>query len=374
MHNLRKYELFLLYNMKKISIILSCVFCLSMFSLRAEDRFTLDRGVNIAHWLSQSGKRGAERTAYFTEKDVRFIASKGFDHIRIPIDEEQMFTEKGAKDPEAFALLHDAIGWAMKYKLRVIVDLHILRSHHFNSSQTRTLFTDREAQERFYECWRQLSGELSEYPVSMVAYELMNEPVANDPEDWNKIMIACFRAVRWLEQDRVIIVGSNRWQSFDTVRYLRVPENDPNIIISFHYYQPFLLTHYEASWNEQKYYHGPVHYPGVVLSDEECPADFKKQMARFIGQNYDKERFRHDFGLAVDAAAKLGLRIYCGEYGCLNSAPEADRLSWHRDIESVFDEMGIARALWCYKEGPIGFGIFKDDKKDKTLLKAMNLR
>jgi endoglucanase len=50
--------------------------------------FEIRRGTNISHWLSQSRARGAERRAWFTEDDVQRIAGWGFDHIRLPIDEE----------------------------------------------------------------------------------------------------------------------------------------------------------------------------------------------------------------------------------------------------------------------------------------------
>lgn len=58
-----------------------------------QETFTIARGVNISHWLSQSERRGEERRAYFTEPDVAFLAARRVDHLRIPIDEEQMRTE-----------------------------------------------------------------------------------------------------------------------------------------------------------------------------------------------------------------------------------------------------------------------------------------
>jgi len=45
--------------------------------------FRIKRGTNIAHWLSQSKKRGEERASFITEKDVQYIKSAGFDHIRL---------------------------------------------------------------------------------------------------------------------------------------------------------------------------------------------------------------------------------------------------------------------------------------------------
>lgn len=338
--------------------------------------FHVNRGVNIAHWLSQSGARGEQRKAYFTEDDVKYIASLGFDHVRIPIDEEQMFTLEGEKEAEAFGLLHNAIDWCMDAGLRVIVDLHILRSHYFNADE-KPLFTQRAAQEQFYECWRKLSGELATYPQHMVAYELMNEPVADRAEQWNAIAYECYKVVRALEPERVIVIGSNRWQGYDTIKDLKVPQGDPNIMLSFHYYRPFLLTHYEASWTGQKDYHGAVHYPGVVLTPEEydadCPEGLRADLEQYVDDVFDMDHFRADFKDAYDVAASYGLPIYCGEYGCLSAAPEADRLRWHRDMETVFDEMGIARALWCYREGVIGFGVYKIQDPDTSLIKALGL-
>ena len=116
-------------------------------------KFQLHRGINISHWLSQSSDRGDIRAKKFTREDVKFIAEQGFDHIRIPIDEEQMFLEDGTKDEEAFRLLHKALELCGKYNLRAIVDLHILRSHHFNAAY-KPLFTEKAAQEAFFECDR----------------------------------------------------------------------------------------------------------------------------------------------------------------------------------------------------------------------------
>ena len=223
--------------------------------------FDIQRGTNISHWLSQSSRRGEERNAYFTRSDVEFIANRGFDHIRIPIDEEQMWDTLGNKEMTAFFLLHNALKWSHEFGLKVIVDLHILRSHHFNRGE-KPLWTDPAEQERFYNLWRELSDELISYPLDEVAYELMNEPVADDPEDWNKLVDNCIAVVREREPKRKILIGSNRWQSTETFGDLKLPKGDPHLIVSFHCYTPFLVTHYKASWTEIADYRGPINYPG----------------------------------------------------------------------------------------------------------------
>ena len=97
--------------------------------------FEIRRGTNASHWLSQSRRRGSERLTYFTQADVERIAGWGFDHLRLPVDEEQLWNEKGEREVEAFGLLGRAVDWCAKAGLRVVVDLHILRSHYFNAKE-----------------------------------------------------------------------------------------------------------------------------------------------------------------------------------------------------------------------------------------------
>ncbi|WP_026462429.1 glycoside hydrolase family 5 protein [Adhaeribacter aquaticus] len=340
-------------------------------------KFEIKRGTNISHWLSQSTRVGAERKAFFTEKDVANIASLGFDHIRLPIDEMQMWDETGKKEPEAFALLHDAIQWSQKYKLKTVVDLHILRSHYFDASE-KPLFTQAAAQERFYQCWRDLSEELKGYPVTEVAYELMNEPVADDAEDWNKIVEKAIAVIRQKEPNRIIVVGSNRWQSHEEFDKLRLPANDKNILLSFHYYLPFLLTHHQASWTKTAKYKGPVHYPGRTLTDAEIaaiPADIASTIINYeksdIRGTYNPEKLNQDFQKPLAFARKYGLKLYCGEWGALSTAPKADRLRWYQDMRIVLEKNGIAWANWDYKGSGFGFTNNKGENYQPELIKAL---
>ena len=154
--------------MRKLFLVLSVlVFQLqTSFSQNNNNDFIIKRGTNISHWLSQSDTRGEERKNYFTEKDVKYLAGLGFDHLRIPIDEMQLWHENGEKDEEAFSLLQDALNWCEKYKLKAVVDLHILRSHYFNA-KVKPLWTQPAAQERFFQCWRDLSAALKNILLKM---------------------------------------------------------------------------------------------------------------------------------------------------------------------------------------------------------------
>ncbi len=360
--------------MKQIILLLAALACI--VSCTSNEPFTIGKGVNISHWLSQSDARGEARKAYFTRDDVQAIAEMGFDHIRIPIDEEQMFDTALNPEPEAFALLHDALGWCGEFGLRAVVDLHILRSHHFNAAE-KPLFTDPAAQEAFCNCWRKLSAELKKYPVSMVAYELMNEPVADDPEQWNDVVGKCLAAVRETEPQRTVVIGSNRWQSFDMVEKLKVPAGDENIILSFHFYNPFMFTHYHASWTDMKDIPCAVRYPGSLISDEDYEAMSDEMKGRFgygageSGYN-DRATLEKQIARAADAAAKMGRSIYLGEFGTLATTAEEDRVRWFEDVVSLCNERDIAYAAWDYKSRD--FGVAPDGKPRQEIVDILTRR
>jgi endoglucanase len=336
---------------------------------KPNEDFALKRGTNISHWLSQSQRRGEERRVFFTESDVKFLADLGFDHIRIPIDEEQMWDMDGNKEKEAFSLLHQAMGWCEKYGLKVVVDLHILRSHHFNQGD-KALWTDAKEQERFYQCWRELSAELKKYPVSLVAYELMNEPVADDPEDWNKLVANATQAIRENEPERKIVIGSNMWQSADTFDDLKVPENDPHVILSFHMYEPMLVTHYKASWTSIREYEGPVDYPGQIVKDEDW-RDLSEPLKSLMERQkrfYDKATIEKHFEKPIRLARQLNLPLYCGEWGAFPTTPDEARYQWYKDVKEVLEANGIAWSTWDYKGG---FGIIRGGEKDERLINIL---
>jgi len=352
-----------------VAVTLLC-FAVSTGTAASDDAFQIQRGTNISHWLSQSNRRGEARREWFTAKDIELIALLGFDHIRLPIDEEQMWDEAGRKEPEAFELLHSAIGWARDNKLRVVVDLHILRSHHFNADE-KPLWTEPAAQAKFFQLWHELSAELKQYPVSLVAYELMNEPVADDAGDWNRLVAKAVAIVRENEPHRKIVIGSNRWQSTSTFDQLRIPEGDRDIILSFHFYTPMLITHYKASWTSVGKYNGPVNYPGLLVKDQDIEG-LAEDVARIVRSNngtYDRAKLESLLAQPLALARKLDLPLYCGEWGALPTTAREARMQWYRDVRANLENHGIAWANWDYKGG---FGILtRNGQPDREFIDVL---
>ena len=342
---------------------------------QTENNFKIRRGTNLSHWLSQSEERGEARQQHVQEDDYERLASLGFDFVRIPIDEVQFWDEEGNKLPEAWDLLTQSLEFCGKYNLRAIVDLHIIRSHYFNAvnegdKSANTLFTSEGSQQQLIGMWEQLSEVLNGYSVDSVAYEFMNEPVAEDPEQWNQLIAKVHKALRTLEPERTLIIGSNMWQSCGTFKDLRVPENDKNIVLSFHFYDPSIITHYGAWWTPIGKYTGKVNYPGQLVSQEDydaAPEDLKPELVQYMTE-WNRDVLHDHMADAINVADSLGLQLFCGEWGVYEPVDRELAYKWYKDMISIFNEFGVAWTTWCY-DADFGFwDQAKHDYKDRPLV------
>ncbi len=359
-----------------LAVMILTVMACSKTEESATNDFRIKRGTNLSHWLSQSEERGEARRTHIQEDDFARLDSLGFDFVRIPIDEVQFWDEEGNKLPEAWQMLTQALDWSVKHHLRAIVDLHIIRSHYFNAvnegqEDANTLFTSEKAQQDLINLWYQLSEALKGYSNDSVAYEFMNEPVAPEHEQWNQLVAKVHAALRKVEPKRTLVIGSNLWQGYQTIKYLRVPENDKNIVLSFHYYNPMILTHYGAWWTPIGKYKGKVNYPGILVSKEDyeaAPDSLKPELEPYLTQEYNIDKIRADFKDAIEAAKKYNLQLFCGEWGVYEPVDRNLAYAWTKDMLKVFDEFNIAWTTWCYDAD---FGFWdqkKHDFKDKPLV------
>ena len=341
--------------------------------------FEFHKGINISAWLSQTGMNASEMAAYFTKKDFDQLASIGFDHLRLPLDEKYLYNNDGSRNAETFTLIHNVIGWCKEANMRVILDCHdlkISRNLKPNKNQKVTLWESKEEQDNFVQLWKKLSGEFKKYPNTLVAYELLNEPVAPTPEEWNLLSARVISELRQLEPLRILFLGSNKFNSVTTFPELKVPPGDPNIILSFHFYHPGLLTHYTVATfeNNETGIDIPLNYPGRLIPTEKIKGTLtpKQQETIKVQQGtFNRERLLEKMENVLKKAKETGLRIHCGEFGSNFKYPDHDlQLRWMQDLIANFKSKNIPYSVWGYRKS---FGVFDDNRaiKDQRYLDAI---
>ena len=148
----------------------------------------------------------------------------------------------------------------------------------------------------------------------------------------------------------MLVIEANRWGGYKYVSKLDIPADDPNLMLQMHFYEPHLMTAYQASWNKfaNLNFATPMTYPGKLISDAQFNAltDEEKDLCRNYYRNYDKQVFAGWWKDAIDFAKKKGLRLLLGEFGCLPNCGIANRNAWLSDVVALCKENGMPYSYW----------------------------
>lgn len=322
-------------------------------------------GVNLGGWYSQCDHSEKRYDTFITEKDFATIKSWGLDHIRLPIDYDLLETEDGKAKESGIARIQKAVDWCKNNNLNMILDLHKTAGFSFDAGEKETGFFENAAyQERFYLLWERLAKNFAhafDGTNNEICFELLNEVTDQAySKTWNKIARTCIERIRKIAPTTKILVGSYWNNSLASVKDLD-PPYDENIIYNFHCYDPLVFTHQGAPWV------GPKMNVDFRFPLKSTFADYIKMTAEKVGQigtafnafdknaTVDKKYFETIFAEAVKIAEERNVLLYCGEYGVIDQTNPADILEWYRLICSVFNDNGIGRAAWSFKQ--MNFGL-----------------
>jgi endoglucanase len=308
----------------------------------------LRRGINAGNALDAPSE-GAWGPA-LDESYFDFVATAGFDHVRIPIrfSAHAGDAEPYAIDPTFFARVDWAIDQAQQRGLTAIVDLH-----HYED-----LMADPEGHgPRFIGLWKQIAARYKSRPASVVL-ELLNEPTKNMTADkWNVLLARALASVRAIDPTRKVIVDSVFWAAAKELPNLTLPAGDPNLIGSFHTYQPILFTHQGMSWMTAEYqttgivFPGPPPKPVTPVAGAKAVDWAAKWFDRYnslpaVENPSGPKTIQEELDFAADFAKRTGLPIYLGEFGAGNAADRASRITWTRMVRKEAERRGIGWCVW----------------------------
>ena len=277
----------------------------------------IGRGVNLGNAL-EAPKEG-DWGVTLEEEYFQLIKDAGFDSIRLPVrwsihaDDKPPYTI----DPNFL----DRVDWAIKNAHSR--DLVLV----FNMHNYYELLSDPEKhKERFLAIWKQLAEHYKDYPQTLL-FEFLNEPADKLDAEWNKLLKETLAVVRPTNPNRMIVIGPVNYNEVYKLKDLVLPEDDRNIIVTFHYYQPYRFTHQGAAWVD-----GSDKWVGM----------------KWAGSESQKRRIEKDFDLAAEWGKEHNRPIYLGEFGAYKKADMDSRILWTKCVADTAAERGFSMSYWDF--------------------------
>ena len=339
--------------MKKKILLGGLVMVVSIVCCRAEVGIApLQRGVNLSHWFSQT-YLPTYPPKPVTAEDMQLIRSAGFDHIRLPVDPVRLQApaDESALDVALLEPIDAAIQLALDHGLNVVVDMHP------HPSFKEKLQNDPVSFESFLIFWEQLARHFAQYDPRRVALEMLNEPLVEDPAQWQSMANRLHAAIRKGAPNHTIVVGGGEWSDVAAMCQL-VPMADANTRYTFHFYAPHLFTHQGAGWGEPEWkLLTCIPYPlsptvGSNLLAKASNPLAHEALAEHLSEGWNAEKIDREIGKAAAWAKEHGVSIGCGEFGVYRAfAAPQDRARYLHDVRISMERHGIAWTMWDYKGG-----------------------
>ncbi|MBC7817831.1 MAG: glycoside hydrolase family 5 protein, partial [Planctomycetaceae bacterium] len=317
---------------------------------RAAKRFR--KGANFGNYLE--APLGQDWGAKYSVADFDHVKAEGFDHVRLPIAWHHYGSGSMLRlDKAIFEKVDPLVAEAVRLKLGIILNIH-----HFDRYTSNPV----DEHENFFKLWKQISEHYADQP-DLVAFELLNEPKdAATTEVLNPVYAEAIKLIRKTNPNRTIFVGPGKYNSVSELPNLRLPDDDRNLIVTVHCYDPFYFTHQGATFAGPDVKVTGIRFPGPPTKPLEIDPALKVNpwVAEWI-KRYNtlpasknpssSAAFRSTVTDAAEWSAYYGRPIHFGEFGCFQTADAESRAAYYREFRSAFDEADLGWAVWDWKAG-----------------------
>ena len=278
--------------------------------------------------------------------DYSLLNNSGFSHCRIgyKMDEAAGTAPNYALPNEDLLILQKMVDWCLEEGLIAVVDpVHNWANNNDEGGAVAFTATDEEFN-KLGKIWGQVADHFANYDNDSVVFEVFNEP--HNGHDVARIISTSLTSIRSSlgNEERIVIVPgdgfSTRQALIDAFNNDEIPFDDPYLIGTFHYYDPFSFT--KVSNTNPGY--NPV-----------------------WGTTAELAQVATDFDAVVSANNSWATRnlteplpIYLGEFGVDNEADNhgSDRKKWLSWIRMQAEARGMSWAHWnMYQNQPATKGM-----------------
>lgn len=290
-----------------------------------EQNEKLGIGVNLGNALEapNEGEWGVTLSNDFFEA----ISRAGFKSVRVPIRwSAHAETSSSYTISKSF---FDRIDWVVKtaffYDLMVIINIH-----HYEE-----FMDDPENHKaRYLSFWEQIGERYKNHSHNLL-FEILNEPTGNVTNHmWNGYLAEAIDVIRVTNPGRTIVVGTGNWSNVRAINDLVLPYGENNVIVSFHYYDPFIFTHQGAEWVD-----GSNAWLGTT----------------FTASAAERNAINDHFTMARIYSDEHNVPINVDEFGSYNKADMDSRYIWTSYIARAIENNNFSGQYWEFCSG---FGIY----------------
>ncbi len=294
---------------------------------------SLGKGFNTSNWLEAWWLiqfNAYPNSTDYTRAKFQALSQAGFTHVRLPVIFERIsdFNAPYTLNTNhlAFKLVDSAILWANTFNLKLIIDNH----HGYDLTDANF------ATEKARKCavWRQLVQRYGYLNPNQFFFEIYNEPNGVSNANWRTVAQSIMDTVRSINTTHTFIMGGNGWNSMTGLSSFQ-PLTDPNVIYTFHTYEPYFFTHQGMSWTSPAYF-----------------------SARAFPLGNEKNEIRALFTTTKSWANLYGVPLYMGEFGVGSTADATSRCNWVNFMTHVSDSLAIPWAYWDAKNYNDAFGFY----------------
>lgn len=305
----------------------ACATATSHAPVASEPAPQLRRGINVLGYdpIWQDPARGRFQERHFGE-----IRRGGFDFVRVNLHAFKHMDEENRISPAFLERLDWIVRGATEAGLSVILDEHDFMACAEDVPTCRT---------RLSAFWSQVAPRYRNAPPT-VLFELLNEPHGTlDADTWNALFPQLLAVVRESNPTRRVVIGPTQWNHFSQLPTLELPENDRNIVATFHYYEPFRFTHQGTSWTDLE------QLSGITWGSEE-----------------DRARLRSDFAKVAEWARANNRPVLLGEFGAYDKSgtPLEMRIAYTDAVAREAERHGFAWAYWQFDSDFIAWDMERD--------------
>lgn len=276
---------------------------------------SLGSGINLGNMLEAPSE--GDWTVSFHDDYAKIIRDAGLTHVRLPVRWSAHTSSQPPYeiDPVFVKRVRHIVDTCIQAKLSVVLNVH-----HFEEIYESPV----QQQAKLVAIWKQISHEFRDAPDQLL-FELLNEPRAQlSTAIWNDMIPGLLAEVRALHPKRGIIIGAGRWNSYEELKNLRLPEDDRMLIATFHYYLPFDFTH-----------------QGVEFLENAPPSG-----RPFPKNDREMSEIKSHFAQVSQWSAKNRRPVYLGEFGVTQNAVQTDRTHWVQTVASDASDRGFSMAYW----------------------------